>query len=56
MTGHFIPLICVTITCGMLSGFHSTQSTIIGRAVKNEKDTLITFSLPMLAEGVFAMI
>jgi carbon starvation protein CstA len=40
----------------MVSGFHSTQSTVIGRAVKNEKDTIITFSLPMITEGVFTMI
>jgi carbon starvation protein CstA len=40
----------------MISGFHSTQSTIVGRAVQNEKHTIITFSLPMIIEGAFAMI
>jgi carbon starvation protein CstA len=55
-TGHFVPLIFVTITCGMVSGFHSTQSTIIGRTVKNEKDTKIAFSYPMIIEGIVSMV
>ncbi|GHU51100.1 hypothetical protein FACS189459_6270 [Bacilli bacterium] len=55
-TGHFIPLFFVTVTCGMVSGFHSTQSTIIGRAVKNEKHSVMVFSLPMIIEGCLAMI
>jgi carbon starvation protein CstA len=40
----------------MVSGFHSTQSTVVGRAVQNEKHAIIVFSLPMIVEGVFAMI
>lgn len=55
-SGHFVPLIFVTITCGMVSGFHSTQSTIVGRAVKNETDSKITFSYPMIIEGVITMV
>ncbi|GHU49015.1 hypothetical protein FACS1894218_7210 [Bacilli bacterium] len=55
-SGHFVPLFFVTVTCGMVSGFHSTQSTIVGRAVKKESDAIITFSLPMIVEGAFAMI
>jgi carbon starvation protein CstA len=54
--GHYVPLIFVTITCGMVSGFHSTQSTIVGRAVKNEKDSKLAFSYPMIIEGVITMI
>jgi carbon starvation protein CstA len=56
MSNHFIPLIFVTITCGMVSGFHSTQATIVGCTVKNEKDTNLIFTYPMMIEGIFAMI
>ena len=35
--GHFLPVFFVTVACGILSGFHSTQTAIISRTVKSEK-------------------
>ena len=45
------PLIFFTITCGALSGFHATQSPIISRTTKNEKEGRKIFYGMMIAEG-----
>lgn len=50
------PLIMVTISCGAISGFHSTQSPIIARTVKKESDGRRVFFGAMIAEGVIALI
>ena len=50
------PLIFFTITCGALSGFHATQSPIISRTTKNEKEGRKIFYGMMIAEGIIAMI
>ena len=46
----------MTISCGLLSGFHSTQSTIISRTIKNEFDGKRIFYGMMCAESLIAMI
>src|SRR5699024_6646485 len=48
--------IMVTISCGAISGFHSTQSPIIARTVKKESDGRKVFFGAMIAEGVIALI
>ena len=53
---HFIPVFFVTVACGIVSGFHSTQSTLISRTVRNEKEGRMTFYNMMIAEGFIAMI
>lgn len=50
------PLLFVTITCGAISGFHSTQSPIIARCLTNEKYARPVFFGAMLAEGVVAAV
>ncbi|MFJ7735062.1 carbon starvation protein A [Lysinibacillus sp. NPDC097287] len=50
------PLIFFTITCGALSGFHATQSPIISRTTKNEKEGRKIFYGMMITEGIIAMI
>ncbi len=50
------PLLFVTITCGAISGFHSTQSPIIARCLTNEKYARPIFYGAMLAEGVVAAV
>lgn len=50
------PLLFVTITCGAISGFHSTQAPIIARCLKNEKYVRPVFYGAMLAEGVVACV
>lgn len=51
---HFIPLFFVTVTCGICSGFHATQATLVSRTVTNEKDGRIFYDM-MIAEGFIAM-
>ena len=34
---HFLPVFFVTVACGILSGFHSTQTAIITRTMKSER-------------------
>lgn len=50
------PILFLTITCGALSGFHATQSPLISRTTKNEKEGRYIFYGMMVAEGVIAMI
>ncbi len=50
------PCLFVTIACGIVSGFHSTQSPIVARTMKSEREACATFYGMMIAEGVIAMI
>ena len=51
----FIPIFFITVACGILSGFHGSQSCLIARTVKNEKEGRMTFYNMMLVEGFIAM-
>lgn len=53
---HFIPVFFITVACGILSGFHSTQTAIISRTVKSEKEGRMTFYNMMIVEGFIAMV
>ncbi len=50
------PIFFMTVTCGLLSGFHATQSPIISRTLKNEKQGRRVFYGMMIVEGMIAMI
>lgn len=50
------PCLFVTIACGIISGFHATQSPIVARTMTSEKEAKLTFFGMMVAEGVIAMI
>ncbi len=50
------PLLMITVSCGAISGFHSTQSPIIARTMKRESDGKKVFYGAMIAEGVIALI
>ena len=50
------PLLFVTIACGIISGFHATQSPIVARTIKSEREARATFYGMMIGEGVIAMI
>ena len=50
------PLLFVTITCGAISGFHSTQSPMIARCLTNEKYARPVFYGAMVCEGVVACV
>ena len=51
----FIPVFFITVACGIMSGFHATQATLISRTVKSEKEGKGTFFNMMLIEGFIAM-
>lgn len=51
-----IPMLFIVISCGAISGFHSTQSPMMARCVKNEKYGRSIFYGAMIAEGIVAMI
>ncbi len=51
-----IPLLFVTIACGIISGFHATQSPIVARTMKSERHARRTFYGMMVVEGLIAMI
>ena len=53
---HFIPVFFITVACGILSGFHSTQTAIISRTMKSEKQGRMTFYNMMILEGFIAMV
>jgi len=50
------PLLFVTITCGAISGFHSTQAPIIARTLTNEKYVRPVYYGAMLCEGIVACV
>ena len=50
------PLLMVTISCGAISGFHSTQSPIISRTLKKESEGRKVFYGAMIGEGIIALI
>ncbi len=52
----FIPSFFITVACGILSGFHGSQVTLVSRTVKSESEAKKTFYSTMIAEGFIAMI
>ncbi len=51
-----IPMLFIVVSCGAISGFHSTQSPLMARCLKNEKHARPVFYGSMIAEGIVAMI
>lgn len=50
------PMMCVSIACGAISGFHATQSPMMARCLKNERLARPIFYGAMVAEGLVALI
>lgn len=50
------PMLFITIACGAISGFHSTQSPLMARCLKNEKQGRKVFYGAMITEGIVALI
>ncbi len=55
-TQNFIPIFFVTVACGILSGFHSSQTALVARTIKSEKNGKMTFYNMMVVEGFIAMV
>jgi len=50
------PMLFITIACGAISGFHSTQSPLMARCIANEKQGRKLFYGAMIIEGIIALI
>lgn len=50
------PLMFISIACGAISGFHSTQSPLMARCITSEKQGRSIFYGSMIAEGIVALI
>lgn len=50
------PAICVTIACGAISGFHSSQTPMMARCIKSERQGRTVFYGAMIVEGFVALI
>ncbi|MBR2259195.1 MAG: carbon starvation protein A [Blautia sp.] len=46
----------ITVACGAISGFHATQSPLMARCLKSERQGHFVFYGAMVAEGVIALI
>lgn len=50
------PMMFITVACGAISGFHATQSPIVSRCIKSEREGRKIFYGAMVAEGIIALI
>lgn len=50
------PYMFITVACGAISGFHSTQSPMIAKCITSEKQGRSIFYGAMIAESVIALI
>ncbi|SFB21532.1 Carbon starvation protein CstA [Acetitomaculum ruminis DSM 5522] len=50
------PFMFITVACGAISGFHATQSPMMARCCKSEKQGRNIFYGAMIAEGVIALV
>lgn len=51
-----LPMLCITVACGAISGFHATQSSMMARCMKNERLGRPVFYGAMIVEGIVALI
>lgn len=50
------PMLFIVISCGAISGFHSTQSPLMARCLKKESHARPAFYGAMIAEGIVTLI
>ena len=50
------PYMFITVACGAVSGFHATQSPMIAKCIKTEKDGRKVFYGAMISEAVIALV
>lgn len=51
-----LPFMFVTVACGAVSGFHGTQSPMMARCIKSEKQGRRVFYGAMIVESVIALV
>ena len=54
--GPIFPCLFITIACGAISGFHATQSPLMARCMKHEKQGRPIFYGAMITEGMVALV
>lgn len=52
---NYVPVLFITIACGILSGFHSTQIAIVSRTIQHERHVKTVTYRMMTVEGFIAM-
>ena len=55
-SGPIFPCLFITIACGAISGFHATQSPLMARCIRSERQGRPLFYGAMITEGVVALI
>ena len=55
-SNQLFPCLFITIACGAISGFHTTQSPLMGRCMKSERMGRPIFYGAMITEGIVALI
>lgn len=50
------PYMFITVACGAVSGFHATQSPMIAKCIKTEKEGRKVFYGAMICESVIALV
>ena len=50
------PYMFITVACGAISGFHATQSPMVAKCIKKEKEGKQVFYLAMVTESVIALV
>lgn len=50
------PFMFITVACGAVSGFHATQSPIMARCCKDERQGRRVFYGAMISEGIIALV
>ncbi len=50
------PMMFVSVACGAISGFHATQSPLMARCCKSEKESHMVFYGAMVSEGIIALV
>lgn len=50
------PFMFITVACGAISGFHATQSPMMARCIRSEKNGRVVFYGSMIAEGIIALV
>jgi carbon starvation protein CstA len=56
VTNPVFPFLFIVVSCGAISGFHATQSPLMARCIRSEKQGRHIFYGAMIAEGIVAMI
>ena len=51
-----VPMLFTTIACGAISGFHATQSPLMARCRRNERESRSVFYGAMISESIIALV